>query len=314
MNDTTELSVRSSLENAGFTVAQIEPMPEGGSNRLFQVTLEGGPVVVARIPKFGKAKFQMERALMTAASSSGIPVPIVVGLLTEGSGDPILLSTYLAGTTLEKVARTFSRDQLSRVASEIGRTLARIHALALGTGYGNLDDGMRGAADSLVEWFIGDLEPVVLRVKHGLIGDASAAAGLDRAVSFIREHKHMLTDDDSVLLHGDYRSENLLFDGSALVGVIDWEAAKRGPAALDFAWWDWATRQADVPIASEDLIAGYQEIGSLDVSTFGSLKRLAQARVVISHLDWAIRTARKDVENGARLALRRFEPQNGAVE
>lgn len=310
MNDITELPLRSSLENAGFTAAQIEPMPEGGSNRLFKVTLDDGRVIVARIPKFGKAKFRMERSLMTAASGGGIPVPTVIGLLNEGSGAPILLTTYVAGTTLEKVARTFNPDELSRVASEIGRTLARIHELNLGTGYGNLDDAMRGAADSFAEWFIGDLEPVVVRVKRALTGDAPAAAGLDRAVSFISEHKHVLSGDDSVLLHGDYRSGNLLFDGSTLVGVIDWEAAKRGPAALDFAWWDWATRQADVPIESEDLIAGYQEIRSLDLSTSGLLKGLALARIVISHLDWAIRTARKDVEHGARLALSRFERPN----
>lgn len=150
----------------------------------------------------------------------------------------------------------------------------------------------------------------MLRVKEALHGDAPAAAGLERAASFVGENKNLLTDNDSVLLHGDFRSGNLLFDGLDLVGVIDWEAAKRDPALLDFAWWDWATRRADVPIESLDLIAGYQEIRALELSTFDALKRVALARIAIGHLDWAMRTANIDAEQGARLALRRFESQN----
>lgn len=310
MNDSIELTLRSRLETGGFIAVRIERMPEGGSNRLLKVTLGDERIVVARIAKFGKAKFRMERALMTAAIGGGIPVPAIIDLINEESGPPILLSAYVAGTTLDDVARNFDRHQLSKVASEIGRTLAKIHALNLGTGYGNLDDDLQGAADFFVHWFIGDLEPVVLRVKEALHGDALAAAGLERAVSFIGENKNLLTDNDSVLLHGDYRPENLLFDGLELVGVIDWEAAKRGPAVLDFAWWDWATRQAEVPIESQDLIPGYLEIHSLELSTFDALKRVALARIAIGHLDWAMRAANKNVEGGARLALRRFESQN----
>lgn len=185
------------------------------------MTLGDGRIVVARIAKFGKAKFRMERALMTAAIGGGIPVPAIIDLINEESGPPILLSTFVAGTTLDDVARNFDRHQLSKVASAIGRTLAKIHALNLGTGYGNLDDDLHGAGNSFVDWFIGDLEPVVRRVKEALHGDAPDAAGLERAVSFIGENKNLLTDNDSVLLHGDYRPGNLLFDGLELVGVID---------------------------------------------------------------------------------------------
>lgn len=306
MNDPIELTLRSSLEAAGFIAAQIEPMPEGGSNRLYKVTVVDGPVVVARIPKSGNAKFRMEEALMAAASGAGVPVPDVIHLANEEPDPPILLTTYLRGTTLDKVAKNFDRDQLSTVASEIGRTLAKIHTLDLGSGFGNLDDEMRGTADSFLGWFIGDLEPVVVRLKKVLRGDAAAAAGLDRAVSFISENKNLLGDSDPVLLHGDYRAGNLIFDHLKLVGVIDWEAAKRGPAALDFAWWDWATRESDVPIRAQDFLEGYQEVRTLESTEFSALEEILFARITIGHMDWTVRIGNKDTEARARLALERF--------
>lgn len=40
----------------------------------------------------------------------------------------------------------------------------------------------------------------------------------------------------TVLVHGDFWSGNLVWDGLRAVGVVDWTGACRGPAELDLAW------------------------------------------------------------------------------
>lgn len=39
-----------------------------------------------------------------------------------------------------------------------------------------------------------------------------------------------------MLTHGDFQSGNVVWDGGALTGVIDWEGVARGPAGYDVGW------------------------------------------------------------------------------
>lgn len=71
----------------------------------------------------------------------------------------------------------------------------------------------------------------------------------------------------AVLVHGDFYSNNWLFDGARLTGVLDWEASTIGPAATDLGWiammydpesWDPACRP-DIAVSPspEAIVAGY---------------------------------------------------------
>ena len=303
-----EPDLRPVLRSAGFEALEIEPLPEGGSNWLFKLTLNDGHIVVAKTPKHGRGRLDMERALLRETSDGGLLVPRVIDVLDDGHNPPVMISTYLSGATLDEAAKEFDPATLREVAFQIGHTLAKIHSLDVGEGYGNLDATLQGA-DSFVDWFIGGFESVVDRARAAL-SDPAAVAGLDRAEDFMKANQALLTDHNAVLLHGDYRPGNLLFEGPVLTGIIDWEAAKRGPAALDFAWWDWATRLSNVPITSEDLIPGYRAFRSIEADPLRMLKRVAMARITIGHLDWALRTRNKEAEEQAGLALRDYWPEN----
>lgn len=278
-------------------------MPAGGSNTLFAVTLGDGNTVVARIPTRGHGRFHMERSVMEAAHKAGIPVPEVLDLLNvQGPGPPIMLISHVAGAPLEAAA-DLNQEEQATMALAVGRTLAMIHSLDIGTGYGNLDSNLRGSATSLEDWFVKEFLPVAERVAAGLSDDDAAAAGLRRALDVITDNRHLLARDDAVLLHGDYRPGNLLFNGTTLAGVIDWEAAKRGPEALDFGWWDWATRHSGQPFTATALIEGYLQVRPLDISSLDELRRVTLARISIGHLDWALRSGDDKAERDARMSL-----------
>jgi aminoglycoside phosphotransferase (APT) family kinase protein len=63
------------------------------------------------------------------------------------------------------------------------------------------------------------------------------------------------------LVHGDYGPHNLLMapDGLTVVGIVDWEWARRGDPIEDLAWAEWIVRyhHADSTTALAALFAGY---------------------------------------------------------
>lgn len=80
--------------------------------------------------------------------------------------------------------------------------------------------------------------PIVRPLIEGLerLGAAPGAdPGIVRAaLDCVGEHRrHLGTADTSRLIHGDLTFENLLFDGSAISAVIDFEWCRGGPPDLD---------------------------------------------------------------------------------
>ncbi|HEY6868593.1 MAG TPA: phosphotransferase family protein [Novosphingobium sp.] len=60
----------------------------------------------------------------------------------------------------------------------------------------------------------------------------------DRAMEYLLENRPPLRDHDPVLLWGDARPGNILFDPDQKVAaVLDWEGAYLGPRALDVGYW-----------------------------------------------------------------------------
>ncbi len=90
----------------------------------------------------------------------------------------------------------------------------------------------------------------------------------------------------TTLLHGDFRMGNLMFQGSKLVGVLDWELAGVGDPVSDLGWLctnSWRFGHVDRPVGGvgqiHDLLEGYRSAGGIVDHTdlvwwmaFGSLR------------------------------------------
>ena len=61
----------------------------------------------------------------------------------------------------------------------------------------------------------------------------AAAAAVEVAA---RLRAHAPADPSVGLRHGDFQTNNILFDGARLTGVVDWELAGIGPQLLDLGW------------------------------------------------------------------------------
>jgi aminoglycoside phosphotransferase (APT) family kinase protein len=130
---------------------------------------------------------------------------------------------------------------------------------------------------------------------------------------------HAPSEASCVLLHGDFRTGNLLVDEQGLAGVLDWELTHQGPAAEDLGYLCanvWRFGRLHKPVGGfgeyDDLIAGYG-------STAGWAPDLATIRYweIFAALSWGLvcqtmgalwHSGNGDVERAA-VARRRSEAE-----
>jgi len=91
------------------------------------------------------------------------------------------------------------------------------------------------------------------------------------------------------LAHGDYSPSNVLFEGTDLRGVLDWESAKSGPPAIDLSWWD---RLTDPPVATDAILSAYRRVRPIDPEPLGLLRRLCRLRIRVGHFAWTAASGR----------------------
>jgi aminoglycoside phosphotransferase (APT) family kinase protein len=100
--------------------------------------------------------------------------------------------------------------------------------------------------------------------RHGqeLIDEGRATAVLHAAGRTLSRLHGPAAPDGSVVVHGDYGPQNLLFDPVShhVVAVLDWEFSHRGAAVEDLAWAEWIVRMHH-PDAVPELAALFDGYG-----------------------------------------------------
>jgi aminoglycoside phosphotransferase (APT) family kinase protein len=144
-------------------------------------------------------------------------------------GEPAILTTRLPGRADIMPA---SPDI---AAAQLGRVLARIHAVPLAR-FSGLRDGMAAAAAASAH-----------------AGTAGAAAPVMAA------ERHRLAAQRAVLTHYDYWSGNALWQQGALTGIVDWSGASRAPRGFDVSWCRLDLVLLHGPAIAEVFLAAYEE-------------------------------------------------------
>jgi aminoglycoside phosphotransferase (APT) family kinase protein len=237
-------------------VTGVRPLPGGASRESWDVRVRvaGDPErrlvllrdvgVRARYPDKDVA---VEAAAMTAARLAGVPV---AEIYDYGAGDPSLGQAYLLMERLdgETIPRRLLRDEAYAaarpgLARRLGEVLARIHQVDPEQipGLPHLD--ALGQVTGLYEAF------------------AEPRPALEIGLRWLAEHRPAPAAD--ALVHGDFRTGNLMVGADGLHGVLDWELAHRGDPRQDLGWLctkAWRFGSAS-PVggfgARADLMAGY---------------------------------------------------------
>ncbi|MDP9237742.1 MAG: phosphotransferase family protein [Chloroflexota bacterium] len=181
----------------------------------------------------------LEFDLYTALADSGIPVPKVYWIERDNSWleRPFFIMERLPGGT---DARTLAmsaewagaRPAIARQKAEI---LAKIHRFEIAK-LPSLDK-----PPSPAEAAASEVERWERTMRQDMLEPQPV---LEIAFSWLKRHLPP-TPDHLVLVHGDYRTGNFLYDQSGITGILDWEMAHAGDPIEDLGWlmiksWRWA--------------------------------------------------------------------------
>jgi aminoglycoside phosphotransferase (APT) family kinase protein len=193
----------------GPAVRVLRGLRDGGSPWLIQA--RDRRAVLRTGPPGSQRQIATEAAGLAVAARTGVPAPALLGHDdgTAAGGVPVLLSSWLPGSSLIPL-----RPDPARLRA-LGAAAARLHAVPLAP----------AGALPLRHHPIGDEDFAALRAGHD-VGPVQRAAqdALDRARP---------AEQPPVFVHGDLWQGNALFDGSALTGLVDWDAAGAGAPGID---------------------------------------------------------------------------------
>ncbi|HEY8617430.1 phosphotransferase family protein [Phenylobacterium sp.] len=196
-----------------------------------------------------------EAALIRAAGANGAPVPPVrhVCDAADGLGEAYVMGR-VAGETLGKKIVEDPRFDAVRpgLARQCGAVLAQIHATPPPPELG--------------------LKTVDAKLELDRYEEVYRATGAQRPIlelAFQHLRKHTPEPVAPVLLHGDFRNGNIMFDPErGVAAVLDWELAHIGDPAEDMGWIctnSWRFGRPEKPVGGfgeyADLLAGYAAAG-----------------------------------------------------
>lgn len=206
----------------------------GQSNPTWRVDCANGPVVLRAKPPgpILKSAHAVDREfrVMQALTSTEVPVPRVLHL-HEGEGGPLGRDFYVM-EHLE--GRIFWDPGLpgetpkarAAIYAEMNRVLAALHSVdpaAVGLGdYGRAGNYFRRQHGRWWQQY-----QLSIHAPSGAMQDM--AAWLDR---------HLPDSDESRLVHGDFRLDNMIFapDAPRVIGLLDWELSTLGHPLADLAY------------------------------------------------------------------------------
>ena len=218
------------------TVTSVSLASDGMSALTMILGLSGDEEIVIRMraglapPTDAGSIEEHQFEVLAAARAVGVeaPEPLLYELDPSILGGPFLVTRRLPGSPVTPWARA-GRDRLlemgrGQAGTQLLQILADIHKAPI-------PPHMRkAAADPKAATLAG------LRELRALVDTFAAGPEpiLIDALGFLANA--MPEVEEAVLVHGDYRAGNFLFEGDRISGVLDWELSHVGDPAEDLAW------------------------------------------------------------------------------
>ncbi len=248
------LHAQGKIDRAGLVV---KTLTGGQSNPTYLLTSGDQQFVLRKQPDGPLLKsahaIDREYRVISALQNSAVPVPKAIAWCDDVSivGTPFYLMSYLDGRVfVDQSLPSLSVAEREHVYKEMNRVIAALH---------QVDPDAVGLSD------YGRREGFITRqVERWSRNLQNSTLPLSDDMRFMMEWlpSHLPQEALSVLIHGDYRLDNLIFDANELrvIGVLDWELSTLGDPISDFAYhcMSW-----HIP---HDLWRG---IGGLDLSKLG---------------------------------------------
>lgn len=242
---------------AGSGAIHVAPLSGGQSNPTFRVTADGRAYVLRKKPAGVLAPsahaIDREYRVMRALQGSEVPVPRMLAYCEDESivGTPFYVMDFLQGRVFMDPALPDSTPaERGALYREMGHVIAALHSVDH-VAVGLSDYGRTGRY-------------VERQIDRWSRQCRSLSVPLDDAMHRLMEWlpAHMPPGDETTLVHGDYRIDNLVFHPTEprVIGVLDWELSTLGHPLADLSYHCMAWH---VPPAL------WRGMGGLDIAALG---------------------------------------------
>lgn len=288
MKDSLERFIRGQRDFEKARVENLRRMPGGASKETWSFDLvdrdEMSLPMVLRIeralPLAVSIDLKTEFRLLQEMHTCKIPVPKPYWAGEEELGSPFAILERISGETLvprlQRDDRYVSARQL--IPRQLGDILALIHRISLErSGFGFMP--WRSRTDAPASSELGFYEDLL--EKHA----PDPHPALEMAIRWLK--RHVPHTEKQVLLHGDYRLGNIVFNEEGVRSILDWELAHIGDPIEDLGYISvqaWRFGQDHLPIGGiakrEEFYKAYEEAGGFPLNpeslyyweVFGNLK------------------------------------------
>ncbi len=233
--DEARLAAFMSAHVEGFLApVKVEQFKGGQSNPTYRLTDGGGRHYVLRRKPPGKLlpsahAVDREFRVIAALNKTNVPTPRAYALSEDESvvGTAFYIMEYCDGRVLwDPLLPEVEKGGRLAIYRAKFETLARLHAVdysALGLG----DFGRPGSyvARQISRWG-----------KQYKAAETDSIESMDRLFEWLPAH--LPANDETVLVHGDYRLDNMIFHAvePRVLGIIDWEISTLGDPLAELSY------------------------------------------------------------------------------
>ncbi|MEK9650283.1 MAG: phosphotransferase family protein [Gammaproteobacteria bacterium] len=227
-------------------ILSIEQFKGGQSNPTYKVITQHKNYVLRRKPP-GKLlpsahAVDREYAVISALQDTPVPVPRSFGMCHDEdvAGTPFFMMEFLDGIVhWDLLLPNMTNEERAKIYAEKNRVLAALHSVDFQE-VGLQDFGKPGnyVARQVSRW-----------TKQYLASETQKISAMNNLIEWLPEN--IPNDDETSIVHGDYRLDNMIFDKKhSVMGVLDWELSTLGHPIADFSYHclSWRT----IPLLSDE--------------------------------------------------------------
>ena len=228
------------VPNAG-EIKAIEQFKGGQSNPTYKIITESKNLVLRRKPP-GKLlpsahAVDREYKVITALYETDVPVPKTYGLCEDDdvAGTAFFVMDFLDGDLFwDPMIPTMTNRDRAQIYKNKNKTLAKLHSVDYKK-IGLEDYGKPGnyVARQVSRWS-----------KQYRASETDNIEAMNNLIDWLP--KNIPDDDETTIVHGDYRLDNMILKNNEVIGILDWELSTLGHPIADFSYHclSWRTQEA----------------------------------------------------------------------
>ena len=228
------------VPNAG-RIKSIEQFKGGQSNPTYKISTDMKDLVLRRKPP-GKLlpsahAVDREYKVITALYETDVPVPKTYGLCEDDdvAGTAFFVMDFLDGDLFwDPMIPSMTNNDRTEIYKNKNKTLAKLHSVDYKK-IGLDDYGKPGnyVARQVSRWS-----------KQYRASETDNIEAMNNLIEWLPNN--IPDDDETSIVHGDYRLDNMILKNNKVIGILDWELSTLGHPIADFSYHclSWRTQEA----------------------------------------------------------------------